>query len=147
MSIIGDLIKITNWPQRLMIGGLAAAALAATTYNVVQVIENRHLSSVNKKLNAAIEDPKTGYIVRLSQAQTNTATCTTAIGRQNKAITELATSRQAAVDDAARKYAVERRARLQAERDVGAFLAHEPKGDTVAERIADVDAQILEDLK
>lgn len=147
MSIVGDALKLTTLPQRFMLGGLGVALLAAGTFNVVQAIENRHLSSENTRLDTRINDPKTGYVVRVTQAETNVATCSTTITRQTNAI-KLQGQQDAAIIAAVQKrYDVEHASRVRAENSAAAFLAHKPQGATLQDRVLDVDAQILGDLK
>lgn len=147
MSIVGDLLKVSTIPQRIMLGGAAVALVAATGYNVVQAIDNRHLSKQVTQLDGRINDPRTGYVVRLSQAETNTAACTTAVGRQTAAIKAQGQRDAATLAASQARYDREHTARVKAENSAATILAHKPQGATVADRVADVDAQILGDLK
>ncbi len=147
MSIVGDLLKVSTIPQRIMLGGAAAALIATSGFSVVQAIENRHLSKQVTQLDGRINDPRNGYVVRLSQAETNTATCTTAIGRQNTAIRDLGKRDAAAVAAVQARYDTEHAERVRAESSAAAFLAHKPQGASLTDRVSDVDAQILGDLK
>lgn len=147
MSIIGDALKLTTIPQRLLLGGLAVSLLAAGTYNVVQAIENGRLSAENGKLDTRINDPKTGYVVRLTQARTNTTTCTMSLSKQTQAIKDLGTKHAAEQARSQARYDAEYAARTRAEKSAAALLARKPQGATLQERVLDVDAQILGDLK
>lgn len=147
MSGFVSVLSLTTLPQKLLLGALAAALAVAGTYNVVQTIENRQLSAENGKLDKRINDPKTGYVVTLTQAEANVGVCTAAIGRQNDAIEAVSSKSVAAVAAVQARYDVEHAARVRAENSSAAFLAREPRGATLAERVTDVDAQILGDLK
>lgn len=147
MSALGSLLKLTSLPQKLMLGGGAVLFAGALVFNIAQLVENRHLSKQNTSLEARINDPATGYVVKLAQARTNSATCTAAITRQNDSIKRQSTKDAAATAAVQRRYDAEHKLRVRAENSAAAFLAREPKGDTATERMLDVDAQILGDLK
>lgn len=147
MSGFASVLSLTTVPQKLMLGGLGAALLVAGTYNVMQAVENRHLSAENTKLDTRINDPKTGYVVKLTQAETNTTTCTAAIGRQNAAIRAQSDRDAATIAAIQARYDAEHTTRVKAENSAAAFLAHKPQGSTLQDRVLDVDALILGDMK
>ncbi len=147
MSGLRAALALTTLPQKLLLGALGAALLATGTYNVAQSIENRRLSAENTKLDTRINDPKSGYVVRLTQAVTNTGTCTAAIARQNDAIRTQSAKDSATIAAVQARYDAEHAARVRAEKSAAAFLARKPQGATITDRVADVDAQILGDMK
>lgn len=144
MGAFGSLLSL---PQKIALGGVGAALVAALSFNVVQLVENRHLARDNTVLAAQINDPQTGYVVKLAQARTNVATCATAVERQNVIVREQSAKGATAVAAVQKRYDTEHAARVRAESAAAAFLARKPRGATLADRVKDVDAQILEDLK
>ena len=147
MSGLGGLIALTTLPQKFALGGGAVVLAAALTFNVVQLIENRSLSHDKTELTARIDDPSTGYVVRLSQARTNVEQCKAAVDTQNVKTRDLSKASSATVAAVQRQYDVEHAGRLRAESAAAVILARQPRGNTLAERVSDVDAQILGDLK
>ena len=147
MSIITSALNLTGLPQKIALGVGGAALLALGAHDVVQMVKVHRLTTVNAKLDTSIHDPKTGYIVKLTQAETNTGVCEAAIGRQNTAIRAQGTRDAATVAAVQVRYDAEHAARERAEQSAAVILAHKPQGATVADRVNDVDAQILGDLK
>lgn len=130
--------------------GAAGAALALLTVSgflIAAQLENHRIASVNRQLDAQISDPKTGYVVRLAQAQTNTLQLKTGLERQ---VSDL---KAKAAADAARLAETERLLKLaqadsrQARRQAADLLSRAPAGDTLEQRVLDADARILETLK
>lgn len=147
MSGAGTLLGLTTLPQKLLLGGLGLALAAAGAFNVVQAVENRRLVADKAELDTRINDPVTGYVVRLTQATTNTSTCKAAIARQNTAIRTQSEKDAATIAAVQARYDAEHRALVSAEKSAAAFLARKPQGATLTDRVTDVDAQILGDLK
>lgn len=147
MSVITSALALTTMPQKLMMCGLGITLFAAGTYNVIQAAENHHLSKEKKNLEALILDPKTGYVVKLTQAETNSETCKAAVIVQTAAIKSQGVKDARAIAAVQARYDTEHVARVRAENSAAAFLAHKPQGVTLQDRVLDVDAQILGDLK
>jgi hypothetical protein len=147
MSIIGDGLKLSGVPQKLLLGGMGIALVGIGGLSVHQAVENRRLTSENVKLDTSISDPNTGFVVRLTQARTNTVACTAAIERQTTALKAQSTRDAASIAASQRRYDIEHTARLRAEQSAQVILAHKPQGATLQARVLDVDAQILGDLK
>lgn len=147
MSGLGSLISLTTLPQKLMLGGVGVTLVAAIGCNAVQMIENRNLSHDKEALTLRIEDPATGYIVRLNQVKSNVVVCKAAVERQTTALKAQGQRDAATIATVQHRYDVEHVARGKAESAAAVILAHKPAGNTEAERMADVDKQILGDLK
>ena len=126
---------------------MTAALVVTTGFGVAQTIENRRLITTNTELDARINNDKTGYVVRLRQAEANAVVCTEAVRRQSAAVRDQSKRDTATIANVQARYDVEHVARLRAERSAAAFLARKPQGATVSEQVLDVDAQILGDLK
>lgn len=142
-----DLLKLTSIPQRigLAIGG--AALLGSVAFNIAHVVEINTLTHDKQALDDRINNQKTGYVVRLSQAQTNNTTCESSLRTQNTNFENLSRSSATKITALQTQYDAEHAQRIKAERSAAAFLAHKPQGSTDAEKVADVDRQVLEDLK
>lgn len=147
MSILRDIEGFTGIPQKVAL--VLAGAVALTMGGIAggEWWENRTLTAANVKLDTAINDPKTGYVVRLTQAEGNTATCTAAIGRQNTAIKAQSARDAATVAAVQARYDSEHVARVTAENAAAAFMAVKPKGATLVDRVSDVDRRIVGELK
>lgn len=148
MSILTGLIGTVTglkWKIGTVVAGVGL--LAASGALVVAHINEAALTKQNLALDARIDDPKTGYIVRLAQADTNTTTCKSAVLQRDAVIQKQSADSLANNAAIQARFDTEHAARIVAERQVGAFLAHKPTGATVQDRVMDVDAQILGDLK
>jgi len=81
MNIIETLTGL-KWKILTGIGAIATAG--ALFFLALNVAENRHLTKVTGNLDAQINDPKTGYVVKLAQSETNTTQLRTAMDSQRK---------------------------------------------------------------
>lgn len=133
------------------IATLAAAIVAAVvgfmlfmSYN-----DNKNLEGQKQELVKRIEDPKTGYVARLTQANANVVTLRAAIENTNKQMAlregeakvrnaELVRLRAQLASAQAETRAMQ--VRLQR------FLATKPQGDNLDARVRDIDARILKEL-
>lgn len=97
-------------------------------------------------LTKRIEDPKTGYVVKLAQAETNSVTCAATIADQNESTQKFSQQSEAALQEAAANYAAEHAQRVAAERQIGTIMSATPAGNTVCQRVESVDTQIMKDL-
>ena len=70
------------------VGAIAAsaAALSLSVALVASKISEHRLTTRLHEIQASIDDPHTGYVVRLSQCRTNLETVSGELGRQNDAI-------------------------------------------------------------
>lgn len=120
---------------------LALAFLLATSY-----MENRSLANQRNKLSQQINDPKTGYIAKLAQAQSNVVILTMALDEQNKKIEKLGAEHRARVAEAERRLKEAQRQTIIMERKLAGFLATGPNGSTLEERIRDIDERALKEF-
>lgn len=125
-------------PISWIVGGVSTAALAVALFFSHAEVRDLH---------DQIENPKTGYVVRLSQAETNVTICRGDLDTQNARWQAKSDADEARIATATRAYESNRAATEAANRAVGAFLAHRPSGATLLERYESVDAQVLGDLK
>lgn len=131
-----------------LIGGAAGVALVVMTGMLVRsYVEKRSLIETNTELDRQINDPKTGFRVVLATEQANRANVEAGLERQNAALKTEAAATRVRLTTATRNLEAAQLRTLAAERQVAVLLATPPKGDTVAERVSDVDARVLEDLK
>jgi len=133
--------------EKLAVGGAAIALLIASFFLLQAQMENRSLTKLNNQLDARINNPATGYVVQLAQANTNVATLKTAVERQNVTIrTNAATAdRQMAALNVALASAERRNVGLRA--DAARILNTPPKGNTLEQRVLDIDKRVLETLE
>jgi len=140
-------ILFSKFAWQIGASAAAVALLVTSGFLIAAQVENHRVAELNRALDDRISNPSTGYVVKLAQAQTNTIQVKTALERQ------VADLRAKAAADAARLAATE--ARLQAaqretakaRRDAAAMLARPPQGDTLEQRVLDVDGRLLEQLK
>jgi hypothetical protein len=121
-------------PLSWIIGGATSAALAVALWFSHAEVKDLREKNANQ-------------VTEIALAEANTATCRTAITAQNaqwKAKSDADEARVAAISAA---YESNRKATDEANRAVGAFLAHRPTGNTLLERYESVDAQVMGDLK
>lgn len=131
-------------------GGTIAASFAMVVlggFLVMAQLENRHLSKVNANLDALINDPKVGYVAKLAQAETNTATLKLGLERQRDSWKAEATKNARLLAETTARLAAAQDETRRAERQVGALLATKPRGATLEARVLDVDQRLLETLK
>lgn len=147
MTIFSKLTDISGWKWKLAAGAAAVSLITVSGLYVYAQLENRHLSKVNSELTASIDDPTTGFRARLATETANRANLEAAVEVQNEAITKQAAESSARLKDTATKLEAAQRATRRAEAQVAVLLATPPKGNTLAERIADVDARVLETLE
>ena len=138
---------VTGWKWKAA-GIGAVVILAVASFFLLQAqMENRSLTKLNNQLDARINNPATGYVVQLAQANTNVATLKTAVERQNVTIrTNAATAdRQMVALNVALAGAERRNVGLRA--DAARILATPPKGNTLEQRVLDIDKRVLETLE
>ena len=138
---------LTGIKWKIISGAAGIALLVAGFFLVVAQVENRHLVKKNVRLEEMINDPYTGYIVKLTQANTNVETLKLAVETQNKKLRQQAEESARTLADL--KATVARvqndNARLRAAS--AKILNGKPRGNTLAERVTDVDNRLLETLK
>lgn len=131
------------------IGAVAAGAalIVSSGFLVAAQVENRRITELNRVLDERITHPTTGYVVRLAQAQTNAETVKAALEKQVADLKLAAAQDAAKLAETERKLAAAQRDTEAARRQVAEFLSLPPQGDTLEQRIQDVDARFLEMLK
>lgn len=129
------------------------AGIVAATLGFLLFMSNMEKASLNEQkaeLTDRIENPRTGYVARLAQANANVVELRTSIERQNTVIRQReGEARQAQAElerlrgelRTAQANSAELRQRLQR------FMATRPQGDSLTERVNDIDRRVLEDLK
>tara|TARA_B100000678_G_scaffold13657_2_gene10749 strand:+ start:9260 stop:9685 length:426 start_codon:yes stop_codon:yes gene_type:complete len=127
-----------------------SALSVAGIMSVLLFVQNARLANAKDdyaKLYADINEPKTGYVARLTTCQASVATLEESIGTQNKAIEDLKRTSDEAIERAnaaAKEAALEADAARKRARD----MANRPiQGETVLDRVLDVDAAFLEALE
>lgn len=147
MSLLDGLSNITSLKWKLIAGGAGLALVGVSLALGSEMIENRHLTKLNTNLGARINDPETGYVRQIAQAQTNAANLQGQIDTQNRAIQTLSDNASTALAESSRKVAAAQVQTRKAEAQVAVLLSRKPQGATLDERIRDVDARVLETLK
>ena len=117
------------------IGMLASVLLGGVEY-LVQSAKIANLQSDNAKLSTSIDDPKTGYIARGAQCESNVATLKTSIALTSQSLKNLA-AQEAALEAAAAKATASAQAGAKAA-DAAAqhILSLQPGGDVCKAALA-----------
>jgi len=138
---------LTSLKWQLIGGAAGVALLTVSGLWVYATIDNRHLTKVNRDLTAEIEAPVTGFRARLATETVNRANLEASLERQNAEWQRQSAAGAATLADTTRRLAIAQKATRRAEGKVAVLLASPPKGNTLAERLADVDARVLESLE
>lgn len=147
MSIIDTVTSITGWKWKLGAVAATASLIAVSGLLAYAQIRNYHLVAVNAELDSRINDPATGLLVTVAQCRTNAATAIGAVEQQNAALETQAAESKRALASTTAQLATAQRATRAAENSVAVLLSRPPAGDTLEDRIRDVDARLLETLK
>lgn len=147
MSGVMDILNLTTIPQKIGLAVGGVALLASVSFNIAHMAEINTLTREKAKLETSLNDPKTGYVVRLSQAKTNSVQCESSLDTQNTNFKNLSNSSTTKIVALQAQIDTEHAKRVAAEKSAAVFLARKPQGNTDAEKMADVDRQVLEDLK
>ena len=132
------------WKLATVAVGIACAILIALlTY---AGIENRGLAAARTELASRINDPKTGYVVRLAQAQTNVETLKVALETQRASFQTESARQNVALRASEERLAVAQAQTRTMETKLARFLATAPQGATLEERVRDIDQRILSEL-
>lgn len=127
--------------------GLAALLTISAAVNLKQWFHARDLRTANRVLDKQINDPKTGYAVRLATCRGNVQTLGGGIDRQNASIAANAARGAAAVADATKFVADAQVKTAQAIKEANDILSAPMAGATVCEQMTDLDRRIMESLK
>jgi hypothetical protein len=130
------------------VGTIGAAVLAVIIgiFLFSANMENKRIISERDKLSIQINDPKTGYIARLTQARANTDALEAAIVSQNAAMQRQSTEAKLKIEDLRKELAAAQKRSLEAERRLAAFMATKPQGSSLEARVLDIDRRLLKDL-
>lgn len=140
---------ILSAPWKLATIGAGVVAAILGFLLISSQLENRNLNSQKAELIQRIEDPRTGYVARLTQANANVVELRTAVERQNTVIRQREGEARAAQAELERLRGQLRQAQAQsaqAQARLREFLATGPRGASLEERVRDIDNRILEDL-
>ena len=143
MSFISD---ITSAPWKMATIGAGVLTLIMGGFMVSTHFQNNRLEEQIEELNASINDPKTGYVAQLVQAKTNFENVKQELEYQNRVFEEKSARDAAQLAETKRQLAAAQAATRAAERKIASFLATPPQGDTLEERILDVDRRALEEF-
>ncbi|MDR7062002.1 MULTISPECIES: hypothetical protein [unclassified Sphingopyxis] len=133
--------------DKLIAGGLAVALTVSVGGNIKQGFTARDLRTTVRTFDKQLNDPKTGYVARLTTCKANNQILSVGIDRQNASIATNAARGAAAVADATRSVADAQVKTAEAQRKATAILNTQPSGDTACAKVLDVDARLLESLK
>lgn len=140
------LAPFTGQLWKVATGGAALVALVLSALLLSSYFENRNLVTQRNTLTASINDPKTGYIAQLAQARTNVETLKVEVASQNAAYTKLSADSQARLAASEKQLAAAQAQTRAMEKKVDGFLATEPQGATLEDRIQDIDNRALQEL-
>lgn len=124
-----------------IISVVLAGFLAKTTYDKNQIEDQR------AKLEQKITDPVTGYIARLRTSENNVITLKAAVERQNTIYRQQSEASAKELNRLRAELRVAQAERVALQARVNGLLRKPIVGNTLEERVLDVDKQILEDLK
>ncbi len=144
MSIVPSFLQGQLWK----VGALAAGVLSVvlTGLLIAATFETRDMTKQRNELSRQINDPATGYVARLAQSRTNEAQLADALEVQKKKFQAAAEVNNAKLKEteAALKQAQAQTAAMEAR--LKGFLATKPRGNTLEERIRDIDARGLKEM-
>lgn len=145
MILIRTFLSKFGW----QLGGVTAAIalVVASGFLIAAQVENRRLVEQNRVLDDAITNTTTGYIVRLAQAETNVVTVRTALEKQVADLRATADAAEARLRETEADLAQAQRETREARRAAAEILRDRPQGETLEDRVLDVDQRILESLK
>lgn len=127
--------------------GLAAALTASAGYNVKQALITRDLRTTVRTIDKQLNDPKTGYVARLTTCEANNRLLSGGLDRQNATVAANAARGAAALADATRSVAAAQVKTADVQRQANSILNTPLSGDTTCTKVLDVDARLLESLK
>lgn len=140
-------MSLTATPWKIATVASGAVILGLVGAMVVVKLDNRQITKLNEQLDTRINDPSTGYVARLAQANTNVETLKVQLAEQNEAFLKKSNADAARLKETEAKLAAALAERAKIQRQVDQFLAIKPRGNTLEERVIDVDTRLLEILK
>lgn len=136
------------WKIATLGAGVVAAILGFLLFT--SHLENKSLVAERDRLVLRIEDPKTGFIARLTQANANVVTLQGAVKSQNEKIAAAGVKAEAdrqQLERLRKELALAQAETAKMQTRLNQFMATKPQGNSLSERITDIDGRILKDLK
>lgn len=137
--------RSNTWKIGAIVAGLGAAALAV--WLVVLHFDNKHLTKANARLDSLINDPKTGYVVKLVQAHANVDTLQHSVEMQTKALKDRSDADARQLAETQAKLAAAQEQTRKADARVHDILSRPLQGKTTGDQCIDADRQLMETLK
>lgn len=132
------------WKLATIAGGLVSLVIGGLL--ITSYIENREISKQRDELQRSITDPETGYIARLTQAKANVVELNAALETQNAKYRQLSAESAAALEASRRRLLAAQRERDQLQSRLDTFLAQPIEGETLEERVLDVDRRAMKEF-
>lgn len=148
MSGLGKLASGVTGGFLWKAGAIAGAVLALvlTALLISAQVDNKRLGNRISDLDKSINDPQTGYVVRLAQARTNVVQLQTEVQTIRVRLQEQATINAQQLEATRRRVIAAEAEAATERRRVQEFLRRPPQGNTELERMQDIDRRILEEL-
>lgn len=137
-----NLLSAPLW--KITTAGVGLVCLILTALLMTSAFENRSLTKQRTELSNRINDPVTGYVVRLAQAQTNVETLKVALNTQRQSFETESAKQNAALAASEQRYAKARSETAAMQVRLNRFLATKPQGSTLEDRVRDIDARMME---
>lgn len=139
-----NILTGTIW--KIGVGLAAVLCIALTVMLASSYIENRYLTDQREILSKQINDPRTGFVVRLAQANTNVETLKVALDTQRKSFETKAAERERVLVNTTAQLTVAQRASRAMQLKLDRFLATKPQGATLEDRVRDIDQRAMTEL-
>lgn len=133
-------------PWKLATGGIAALTLVLSGLLVSTYFENRNLIAQSKALSREINDPKTGYVVRLAQQSTNVETLKAELNSQRESFQIKEAERNAVLAETTRKLEAAQANTRKMQVQLDRFMSTKPQGATLEDRIRDIDERAMSEF-
>jgi len=131
---------------KLATGGAAIVGLVLSALLMSSYFENRDLMKQRTALQTSINDPVTGYVARLAQANTNVATLKHEVEVQNDAYDRLSAESKALLASKQAELAKAQAQTKAMQLRLNGFLATKPQGATLEDRVRDIDARGMAEM-
>jgi hypothetical protein len=143
--MLSNLTSGILWKIATGLAGVASLALGGML--ISSNIENRAISKQRDGLTSLITDPKTGYVARLTEANTSIHTLKVSIETQNKAYASLSETSKRQLAESNRRLVLAQAQTKTMEKRLAGFMATKPQGATLEDRVRDIDSRVLTELK
>ncbi|WP_242136997.1 hypothetical protein [Sphingomonas sp. TREG-RG-20F-R18-01] len=143
----GILDILTGWKWKIAVGAGGLVLAAAAFFLLQAQLENRHLTKQVTQLEGRINDRTTGYVAQLAQATTNVKQLSVALDTQNEKLKTQAAQSGAELARLNAQISVIQHDNLRLKANSASLMNHDIKGDTLEQRVGDVDRALLETLK